>query len=74
MGHSSEERTSIQVSYGTKRRLMQYGSFGETYESVVLRLLQNYENCENGHSRNGACPIDLARSKDDNKETPREKE
>lgn len=41
-----DSRTSIQLHYQTQSRLREVGKFGETYDSLINRLLDERQNRE----------------------------
>jgi len=50
-----DEITCIQLSKETRNKLAEIGSMNDTFESVILDLMNRPESCnvENGESQNG---------------------
>jgi len=40
--HTRKTSTNIRVKYGTKEKLENLGAFGESYDSVIQRLIKVY--------------------------------
>ncbi|VVB69118.1 Uncharacterised protein [uncultured archaeon] len=48
---SMEESTTIKITKATKDRLTKYGTMGDTYEDVLTRILNEYEEFKSRESK-----------------------
>lgn len=46
------DKTTIAVSVETKRKLMELGSKGDTYDTIIMRLIRFYEGGKDGSGTN----------------------
>ncbi len=57
-----DESTTIKVTKSTRDRLLRYGKMGDTYEEVLSRILDEYEEIKMRESKKKENPLEAVLS------------
>jgi hypothetical protein len=55
-----EKLTTIKLKTGTRAKLADYGKKSETFDQIVMRLLDEVENCKNAAKIGDQSPLEEA--------------